>query len=342
MGNDDNKTQLLKLLLDQWKTTKYAPALHGRFFHFVLGEICYRLTSPDGKTVEVFQVDSLSSTQEEADTRIILHCIHVRDTEPDNTTILVRSPDTDVLVLLMHFSSQINRSVLFDNGVGNKRRLLSVPDLAQHMGTQICSILPAYHALTGCDTTSAFVRKGKIAPLKVVEKNPNFVSVLSRLGQEHVCSEELLEEVEEFVCAIYGKPKYKDINKLRYDCFCKKNQGHGNILNSYNTIDMSLLPPCRGSLEMHSRRVSYQTYIWLHAVDNRPDLPDIRESGWKEGENGIEFEWTSGAIVPEELIDILCASETDNRSDDDDEDEDDVVELNNLTDEIFDDDGDCE
>ena len=51
------------------------------------------LTSHDGNSVDVFSIDALSSSQEEADTRIVLHCMHVRDTEPDNTTILV-SPQT--------------------------------------------------------------------------------------------------------------------------------------------------------------------------------------------------------------------------------------------------------
>ena len=91
--NDNNKTQLLQLLLDQWKTDRYAPALQGRFVYYVHGETCHRLTSHDGNSVDVFSTDALSSSQEEADTRIVLHCMHVRDTEPDNTTILV-SPQT--------------------------------------------------------------------------------------------------------------------------------------------------------------------------------------------------------------------------------------------------------
>ena len=43
------------------------------------------------------------------------------------------------------------------------------------------------------------------------------------------------------------------------------------------------------------------------AVGHRTDLPDLEVSGWKVGTEGIEYEWTSGDIVPQELIDILCA-----------------------------------
>ena len=73
---------------------------------------------------------------------------------------------------------------------------------------------------------------------------------------------------------------------LRYDTFCIKNQGHGNVLFLHNSFDMSLLPPCRDSLEMHIRRVNYQSYIRLHADDKQPDLPDLEVSGWKVGTEG--------------------------------------------------------
>ena len=99
--------------------------------------------------------------------------------------------------------------------------------------------------------------------------------MLTMLGQEHECSSQLLTEIEKFVCAVYGQPKYTDINKLRYDTFCKKNQGHVNVLDLHNSCDMSLLPPCRDSLEVHILCVNYQSYIWCHADDKQPDLPDL-------------------------------------------------------------------
>ena len=114
-----------------------------------------------------------------------------------------------------------------------------------------------------------------------------------------------------------------------------KNQGHGNVLDLHNSCDMSLLPPCRDSLEVHILCVNYQSYIWCHADDKQPDLPDLEVSGWKVGTEGIEYEWTSGDIVPQELIDILCASggEQGNETDQDA----DEMEMVSLIDEIFDD-----
>ena len=125
--------------------------------------------------------------------------MHVRDTEPDNATILVKSRDTDVLILLTKYCSQIKRSVLFDTVFGNKWRLLSVNDIVHQKGEAICSKLPAFHCLTGCDTTSAFVLRGKISPLNLVEMNAEYISTLAMLGQGHECSSQLLTKIEKFV-----------------------------------------------------------------------------------------------------------------------------------------------
>ena len=99
---------------------------------------------------------------------------------------------------------------------------------------------------------------------------------------------------------------------------------------------MSLLQPCRSALEMHIRRVNYQVFVWVHAHEPNPVLPDIKESGWKVSDGQIEYDWVKGnLIVPKQLVDILCNQdllEVDNQ-DDDSTDEGD--EFTNMTDEVY-------
>ena len=73
----------------------------------------------------------------------------------------------------------------------------------------------------------------------------------AKFGERQECSDDLLLEVENFVCYMYGKPNYSDVNKLRFDTFCKRSEIKGNTLNSCETIDLSLLPPCKATLNMH-------------------------------------------------------------------------------------------
>ena len=140
---------------------------------------------------------------------------------------------------------------------------------------------PALHSFTGCDTTSAFVRRGKVAPLKVLGKRRNFLSTFHSLGQTVEVQETIINELEQFVYCMYGKPKYTSVNKLRYDLFIQKYQPtSGNLLTSGDGIDLSLLPPCRDSLSMHIRRANYQALVWNSAQDCFPDIPEPIGHGW--------------------------------------------------------------
>ena len=342
MSNDKNKTQLIKLLLDQWKTDKFATRLVGRDIYFVIDKAVVRLTSEDGQTISAYPEETLFSSQEEADTRIVLHCLHVSNALPDAGAIMVRSPDTDVLVLLVKYCNKIHLPILFDTGTGNKRRLLNVNDILKNKGEDICSVLPALHCFTGCDTTSAFVRRGKVAPVKLVEKSHKFLPVLNRVGQDRDCSEELVNDMEAFTCAMYGHATYTNVNKLRYDMFLKKYQPHSNALNVSNGMDMSLLPPCRSALEMHVRRVNYQVYVWIHSHENNPDLPELDQSGWTINEDAIEYVWVKGnLIVPEQLIDILCDQQRE-VEDEENENDDAELEFTSMIDEVYEDESDGE
>ena len=181
MSNDENKTQLIKLLPSEWKKPKYASRLRRRQLFFVCGEECFCLSSDDGIVVQALPEEDLFSSQGEADTRIILHCSHVARKIPTTFVIAVRSTDTDLLVLLSKYSQNIDYTILFDTGMGNKRRLLNVSDIVFSKGPELCYILPAFYSFTGCDTTSAFVR----------------------------IPDATFDKLEQFVCCMYGKPRYK-------------------------------------------------------------------------------------------------------------------------------------
>ena len=74
-----------------------------------------------------------------------------------------------------------------------------------------------FHAFTRCDTTSAFWRKGKVRPLHLMLKNPEFTMRFAGLGNIWEIDEiSLLSKIEVFVCAMYGCTSCNSVNKLRY------------------------------------------------------------------------------------------------------------------------------
>ena len=139
-----------------------------------------------------------------------------------------------------------------------------------------------------------------------------------------------------FLCCLYGKPKISDPNIVRYEIFKSQYEpkSEKNSFSIHNGIDMSLLPPCVSSLRLHSLRANYQTFIWKHSHVGYTDLPMPEGNGWTKNEMGILcVDWTSGDIMPQQLVDILSDNEKDKRdpvpqSDDveDDDDEEDSTE----------------
>jgi hypothetical protein len=101
---------------------------------------------------------------------MLLHAIHADARFGDMNVkgrIIIKSPDTDVLLLCIHFfpSMSNTKELCFKAETVTRtkdgRRYLSVHDVCHIQGPLVCKLFPAVHALTGCDTTSSFFRIGK-------------------------------------------------------------------------------------------------------------------------------------------------------------------------------------
>lgn len=337
LSNGSNKEQLARLLLSEWQSDTYAPKLQNRRIYFAHKEECFCLTSADGKKVQCFQEEELNSTHEEADTRIILHLMHAARSNEDKT-ILIRSPDTDVFLLLLKFSPDLPSPVYFDTGFANKRRLIDMKAVVQNHGPDISSVMFSLHAFTGCDSTSAFVRRGKVAPYKTLKSFPHFKATFESLACHKDIPQTTYDELEHFVCCMYGKSGYTEVNKLRYDMFKQKFQPkNGQPLSSSDGIDLSLLPPCKTSLHMHIQRSNHQAYIWNLADVACPEIPSPVGKGWTVDNSGqLRIDWVKGDILPQELIDIMPG--TDEEGDESDDSDDDSIDFDSMIDIIYDDD----
>ena len=102
LTNNKNKSSLTKLLLEEWQKDRYAPKLYKHELFFVCEERCVCLTSLDGHNVNCIPVQELTSYQEEADTRMILHCVHA-DTTSDATDIVI-NPQTLMFSCCCYFT----------------------------------------------------------------------------------------------------------------------------------------------------------------------------------------------------------------------------------------------
>ena len=76
----------------------------------------YLLTSDDGCVTRKTKIPTLTSSQEETDSRVILYCKYGMD--KGYQYIRVKSPDSDIFMILLHYADTFEViMILFDSGL---------------------------------------------------------------------------------------------------------------------------------------------------------------------------------------------------------------------------------
>ena len=179
--------------------------------------------------------------------------------------------------------------------------------LNQCLNADLVSSLLGFHAFIGCNYTSSFIRKGKLKPLKMLKNSIHIQTIFKTLGNEPHTSEETRKELQKFTCRIYGSSLISDIDSLRYLKAKERFRLHGKgrkLLFEKDNADLSLLPPCNSSLQLHIDRANYQTLVWKQSLNAYPELPSLEESGWKFENDQLAIRW-GYKMFPSELEEVL-------------------------------------
>jgi hypothetical protein len=188
------------------------------------------------------------SDQEEADSRMFLHVAYgIEYLHPDR--VVVWSIGTDVAALCPRYCVILGiEDMYFKTGMGNQKRYIPMHLVAADLGQEISLLLPVLHALSGCDSTSAFYNLGKEAWMTVVQSHPNIRNKLKLIGTAiNDIPNDVILACSKLVCLMYGKQQINDLNVARYELFAKKK------------LTSALLPPTHDSFVQHLRRVNYQS-----------------------------------------------------------------------------------
>ena len=151
------------------------------------------------------------------------------------------------------------------------------------------------------------------------------------MGESLDVPKSTFQQLEKFVCNMYGKSKYISVNKLRYAMFTQKFKPKpGHLLSSSDGVDLSLLPPSKDSLRIHIIRANSKVC--------NPGIPSPDGHGRVLNEHEhLVYEWTKEEIMPQQLIDIICKPEEDEEGDSSTEDDNDEIEIDNMIDIMFED-----
>ena len=205
---------------------------------------------------------------------------------------MIKSSDTDVKVLAVHFKERIQSRLFILSGTKNRSRCVDIGESSNNLGKELCAALPGLHGFTGCDTTSAFVGKGKKKGLDLLEKSETALAAMQKLGESFEVPDSLIKLCQDFVCALYGGQK-DTVNELRYLLFCTKS------MQDYQ------LPPTLDALRKHVSRTNCQCAIWKRALLPQPSVPSPVGKGWKITEDGLSVNWMDLLPSPLAVLELL-------------------------------------
>ena len=121
LSSPKSKANLIKFLSRNWQTTK-----------------CFKLTSN-----ATSEADSLFTTQEEADTRMLLHAKHAAD---ESSSLIIASEDTDVLIICLSLVQNFACRMYIKCGAKNRERFVDVQNVASCCSCSECVPCPSRNA----------------------------------------------------------------------------------------------------------------------------------------------------------------------------------------------------
>ena len=241
---------------------------------------------------------SLESSHEEADSRIVFHAAEA--VKAGYSKIIVDTPDTDVLILLVHFAKAIGGEIYVR--LHKNQKIFPAHLIAESMGQLLCQIVLPFHALTGCDTTSAFANKGKKMPWELIKSSPMKYGKLCDIGSSPV--NETYPVVKDFILNMY-QPYNSKLNQtvsackdIRYKLFAAKG------------CRLKDLPPTEDALMQHLKRVDYQVKIWKASLEAKPIFPcPVSTGAWHVDESlKLVPTYITTEPVPERILQIIKCS----------------------------------
>ena len=292
LQSGNNKTQLIDFLVDNWSNDQsLREKLERKELFLTHGEQCLKVTKDS-----ISDVQDLHSSQEEADTRILLHAEHCGRSGLAAAVII--SPDTDVFILAMAFTPKLKCPVYFKLGSKTRTEYMEVKKAVDALGHDKCACLLGLHSFTGCDTVSSFAGRGKVSALGLLNHEKH-MTTLQSLGQSWNLSNESLQLLETLTCSLYSpKTAVNSVNELRFNIFCAKK----------GEAESWQLPPCASSLLNHCKRANYQCAIWKRSLSRNPDIPSPVGHGWRVDDGQLVIDWGDASPAPEAVMELIACN----------------------------------
>ena len=196
--------------------------------------------------------------------------------------------DTDILVLMCF----VYKNVLLKNNwfmMIDNETYVTMKRIREHFGNEVCDVLPAYHSITGCDTTSYPANVGKIDPFNRMILTTSMY-MLKDLGRHEESYLDLSKSLNFFHPIMYSGKNDESMTNTRVRTF--KNQKKKSGVN---------IIPDPASIHQHLLRADLQAFIWHQCTSQIMNIPNIDGRGWCKRNDIIVPVWYIGQQLPPSL-----------------------------------------
>ena len=274
LSSSENKKELIRFLVNYYeKNYKILPLKYPLVIND--GDVTWRLSTDSCEKLR-------NVNHQEADTRVVYF------SSISDNKVIVNATDTDILVLLLFAFSCLKPLYDWQMRI-SADRYICVRSISNHYGNNVCNILPAFHSLTGCDTTSHPFGVGKIKPFKKMLKLGK-ECLLEELGTSIGPVGELHDATKFLQTVLYPGKDDEDIVQTRVRMYEKMKEKCS-----------SKLIPDPNSSSHHLKRADLQTYIWRQCMRREINYPDVEGRGWIKDGDGIKPLWFTCSQLPQSL-----------------------------------------
>lgn len=247
--------------------------------------------------VQKMRTKGYTVLQAESDADTLIVTAALDQIKLKNPTVVI-GQDTDLLVLLTALAHTDVKELWFmrPGKCNTSPTTFNIQKEKQNMG-ETCEVLLLAHAITGCDTTSAFYKKGKVRGLKLLQKHKELRDGMKPFYQQDSTKEAVKAAGEKFILKLYGSNS-KSLDELRYFMY--------NRIVANKKLDTSFhlasLPPTSAAAEQHSYRVYFQIQEWLG------NSFDPTEWGWCMKSGSLRPVPTTKEAAPTELLHLISCN----------------------------------
>ena len=274
LNSGENKTQLINFLANYYKSDSVRSSFDIPLV-FTESDNAWLITSEDVLLLE-------QCNHHEADTRVIRHA------SLSDKPVVIVAADTDIFILLVYAFSKVGPAEKWFMKL-DRERYVDIGTVCKAYGKEVCDVLPSYHSVTGCDTTSYPYKVGKLKPFKkMVAENKS--TLLTSVGIVPVSAQQLESMLIFMQKVMYPGKEGEDYVGTRIRMYEQQ-----RVKSS-----LGLLPDKSSSLE-HLKRSNLQSYIWKQCLQKDIVYPTPENNGWQLTDDGLIPVWFSCSQFPPSL-----------------------------------------